>query len=189
MKKHYEMRFGGTGGQGMMLMGDVTAEAAGIKEGKEILLTKSYGPESRGGACRSEIIIDDDKIAYPVVSQPDMVVAMSQKACDSYTSDMAEDGILIADADLVKTIPERSGENYSIPITRLAKEATGKEIAANVVALGAVAVLSDELDAESVREAVAEKFPEKFRASNMAAFSAGAGAAEKLMNGENVKTA
>lgn len=181
MKKHYEMRFGGTGGQGMMLMGDVTAEAAGIKEGKEILLTKSYGPESRGGACRSEIIIDDDKIAYPVVSSPDMVVVMSQKACDSYTGDMPDDGILLTDSDLVRTIPQIKSRTFSIPLTRIAKEVTGKEITANVVALGAVAALSEELDAGSVKEVVIERFPEKFRKSNMAAFEAGEKAASECL--------
>ncbi|MCI2062500.1 MAG: 2-oxoacid:acceptor oxidoreductase family protein [Eubacteriaceae bacterium] len=189
MKKHFEMRFGGTGGQGMMLMGDVTAEAAGIKEGKEILLTKSYGPESRGGACRSELIIDDEKIAYPVVSEPDVVLAMSQKACDSYTGDLAAGGIIIIDSDLVKSVPQRGRSVFSIPITRIAKEVTGKEISANVVALGAVAVLADVLDEEAMKEAVIERFPAKFTEANVQAFEAGAAAAEELVSGQAKKYA
>jgi Pyruvate/2-oxoacid:ferredoxin oxidoreductase gamma subunit len=64
-REHYEMRFGGSGGQGMMLMGDVMAQAAGISEGREVVLLKSYGPEARGGACRSELIIDSGSINYP----------------------------------------------------------------------------------------------------------------------------
>lgn len=183
MKKHYEMRFGGTGGQGMMLMGDIIAQAAGIKEEKEILLTKSYGPESRGGACRSEIIISDDPIAYPVVSHPDFVLAMSQLACETYTKDLAADGILLTDSGIVKKAPRLNEKKkvYEIPLTELAVDATGKEIAANVVALGAIAVLSENLKEEYVREAVEEKFPEKFRESNNKAFSAGAEAARALL--------
>jgi len=183
MKKHYEMRFGGTGGQGMMLMGDLTAQAAGIKEGKEILLTKSYGPESRGGACRSEIIIDDDKITYPVVSEPDVVLAMSQQACDSYTGDLADGGIIIIDSDIVKTVPQGSRDIVSIPITRIAREVTGRELAANIVALGAAAVLSDVLDEEAMKEAVIERFPAEFSEANVKAFNAGAAAAEEIIAG------
>ena len=167
----------------MMLMGDIIAQAAGIKEEKEILLTKSYGPESRGGACRSEIIIDDDAIAYPVVSHPDFVLAMSQQACDTYTADLTRGGIVLTDSELVKKAPRSSDRKrvYRIPLTKLAREATGREIAANVVALGAVSVLAENLKEEDVREAVEEKFPEKFRESNNRAFDAGAEAARALL--------
>src|SRR5665648_500921 len=103
---HYEIRFSGTGGQGMMLMGDVLSQAAGCMEGKEIVLTKSYGPESRGGACRAELIVDDKFINYPTIVSPDFVLAMSQKACDDYHSDLEADGKLLIDSDLVLSIPK-----------------------------------------------------------------------------------
>ena len=75
---HYEMRFAGSGGQGMMLMGDIMAEAAGGLDDKEIVLTRSYGPEARGGACRSELIIDTRPIDYPTVRHPDFVPGSSR---------------------------------------------------------------------------------------------------------------
>ena len=180
--QHYEMRFGGSGGQGMMLMGDVMAQAAGIQEGKEVVLLKSYGPEARGGACRSELITDAEAVNYPALTRPDFVLAMSQLACDSYTADMdKENGVLLTDADLVRKIPEDVKHVYAIPLTRIAKEETGKVITANVVALGAISVLSKGAGTEAVKAAVLGRFPEKLHAINIKAFEAGAAAARALL--------
>lgn len=106
---HYEYRFSGSGGQGLMLLGDIMAQAAGCLEGKQILLTKSYGPEARGGACRSEMILSDEPINYPAVTSPDLMLAMSQKACDSYRGDLHEGRILLLDEELVHSVPELAG--------------------------------------------------------------------------------
>ena len=179
---HYEMRFSGSGGQGMMLMGDVLAQAAGILEGKEVILLKSYGPEARGGACRSELITDTEAISYPALRRPDFVLAMSQLACDSYTKDMdAENGILLTDSDLVKNVPGQIRHVYRIPLTEIAKRETGKTITANVVALGAISVLSRGAGMESVKTAVLNRFPKELQATNLKAFEAGAAAAEALL--------
>ena len=180
MRKHYEMRFAGSGGQGMMLMGDIFAEAAGGFAEKEIVLTRSYGPEARGGACRSELIIDDEPINYPSVRRPDFVLAMSQQACDRYYADIRENGILLVDPRFVHRLPENRKNVYSLPMTQLAEDVTGKTIAANVVAIGAIAVLSGVIDTALVQRAVQEHFAPKLQASNDKAFSAGAAAAEKL---------
>lgn len=179
---HYEMRFSGSGGQGMMLMGDVLAQAAGIQEGKEVVLLKSYGPEARGGACRSELITDTEAISYPALREPDFVLAMSQLACDKYTKDMdAENGILLIDSDLVKNVPVQIKHVYSIPLTEIAKQETGKAIEANVVALGAISVLSAGAGRDAVKTAVLNRFSKELQAINLKAFEAGAAAAEKLL--------
>lgn len=181
-ERHYEMRFSGSGGQGMMLMGDVMAQAAGIREGKEVVLLKSYGPEARGGACRSELITDTETVDYPALTKPDFVLAMSQLACDSYTADLdPENGVLLTDAELVRQVPENVRHVYAIPLTKIAKEETGKAITANVVALGAISVLSRGAGTEAVRSAVLERFPEKLHAMNIRAFEAGAAAAMALL--------
>lgn len=180
MKTRYEMRFGGTGGQGMMLLGDILALAAGIKCDKEIVLTKSYGPEARGSACRSELITDDVTISYPVVSRPDFLLAMSQLACTKYAADLAPDGELLIDEDLVTEIPANARKVYRLPITRIAREATGKDICANMVALGAIAVLSRCADVDAVYEAMVERLPAKILEINKTAFMAGVEAAKKL---------
>ncbi len=179
---HYEMRFSGTGGQGMMLMGDVLAQAAGILEGKEVVLLKSYGPEARGGACRSELISDTGKINYPSLTTPDFVLAMSQLACDSYTADMdKKNGILLVDSGLVKSVPEDICRVYAIPLTEIAVQETGRSITANVVALGAISVLTEGAQEESVKKAVLDHFPEKLHAINIKAFEAGVAAAKAQM--------
>ncbi len=176
---HYEMRFSGTGGQGMMLMGDVLAHAAGILEKKEIVLLKSYGPEARGGACRSELIMDTQPVNYPTLSMPNFVLAMSQLACDSYTADIdGEAGILLVDSDLVHHLPEHIIHQYRLPLTQIARNATGKAITANVVALGAISTLCDHIQEDSVRRAILNRFPEKLHEINLKAFQAGVDAAK-----------
>jgi 2-oxoglutarate ferredoxin oxidoreductase subunit gamma len=183
-REHYEMRFGGSGGQGMMLMGDVMAQAAGISEGREVVLLKSYGPEARGGACRSELIIDSGSINYPALTRPDFVLAMSQLACDSYTADMdMENGALLVDEELVKNVPAGVKCVYALPLTKIAREETGKAITANVVALGAISVLSNGASEASVKSAVLNKFPPKLHEINLKAFQAGAEAAKELLKG------
>lgn len=181
MSKHYEIRFSGSGGQGMMLLGDILAQAAGTFENKEILLTKSYGPESRGGACRSELIIDAEPINYPEVTQPNMILAMTQLACDKYHADLDPNGALLIDPEFVKNVPAGIKNVYSISMTHIAKEETGKEIAANVVAMGAIAVLGKFVSVESVKQAVLEHFSPALRPANEKAFAAGVKAAAALL--------
>lgn len=181
MTSRYEIRFSGSGGQGMMLLGDMMAQAAGAFEGKEILLTRSYGPESRGGACRSELIVDSEPIDYPEVTQPNLVLAMTQLACDKYHADLDPNGILLIDPQFVKTPPAGVKKVCAIPMTQIAKEETGKEIAANVVAMGAIAVLGKFVNLESVQKTVVEHFPPALRAANERAFAAGVKAAQKLL--------
>ena len=182
MSAHREIRFSGSGGQGMMLLGDVMAQAAGIYEGKEILLTKSYGPESRGGACRSELILDDGPIDSPTLERVDVLLAMTQLACDTYAPDLRPGGVLLVDSGLVRTVPA-GARVFALPLTAIAREVTGKDIAANVVALGALAVLGDIAPPEAVRRAVHERFAPKLKESNDRAFDAGMTAARAAMEG------
>ena len=181
MANHYEFRFGGSGGQGMMLMGDVMARAAGLYENEEILLTKSYGPEARGGACRSEMIVDDEPINYPAITAPNFVLAMTQLAADSYYKDLAKGGILLIDTDLVPNPPCGDFTVYSLPLTQLAVNVTGKKIAANVVAIGAIAVLSGRVSTDAVWKSVQVQFPASFEEANRKAFEAGVAAAKELL--------
>ena len=181
MTSHYEIRFSGSGGQGIMAIGDIFARAAGIYEGKEIVLTKSYGPESRGSACRSELIVDDGPINYPTVTHPDFVLAMTQLSCDKYHGDLKKDGILLIDSTLVTAPPASIKRLYSIPMTQLAIEVTGKAITANIAALGAVAVLGRFASVESVRRSLFAQFPTHFREANEKAFDTGIEAARRVL--------
>lgn len=181
-EKHFEMRFSGSGGQGLMTTGDVFAHAAGYED-NEILLTKSYGPESRGGAARSELIIDHNEITYPAISAPNFVLCMSQLSCMSYTGDLADDAILLIDNGFVKELPvlKDNVRIYELPLTQIAVETTGKAIAANVVAVGAASVLCDVASRETLEEALKDCFSSRFHESNIMAFNAGIKAAETLL--------
>ena len=182
MAKHYEIRFGGSGGQGMMLLGDIFAAAVGGLGNQEVVLTRSYGPEARGGACRSELIIDDDPINYPAVRKPNFVLAMSQEACDKYHGDMDPEGILLVEPKFVKKLPKGIQHVYSIPMTDIAINVTGKALAANVVAIGAIAALGRFADLSLVKQAVLAHFKPALRASNDKAFDAGVQAAKDLVS-------
>lgn len=180
MSKHFEIRFSGSGGQGMMLMGDIMAMAAGIFDNKEILLMKSYGPEARGGACRSELIIDDGEITYPAITCPNLVLAMTQLSCNKYSADVAEDGAMLIDCDLVQFAPDNPKSIYSIPITRISEEVTGKKLSANVVALGAMTAISNCVSKEAMRWAIQQKFSKpEVAETNLRAFDAGFNAIKK----------
>jgi 2-oxoglutarate ferredoxin oxidoreductase subunit gamma len=181
MGSYYEIRLSGSGGQGMMLAGSFLAEAAGIYDDMYVVQTRSYGPESRGGASRSEIIISSEPIVYPEVRTPDLVLAMTQEASDKYHSDLKADGIMIIDADLVKNKPATSARFYEIPMTRIAREEVGREITANVVALGALASLVDWVSSESLKKVILERAPKGTEEMNEKAFAAGYQAAKGLL--------
>ena len=119
-KMRKQMRLSGSGGQGVITAAIILAEAA-VSEGKDAVQSQSYGPEARGGASKSEVIIDDGTIFHPHVKHPDFVLAMTQKAADKYYTDLADDGMLVIDSDLVPDAPNVKNV-VSIPITKLAVE-------------------------------------------------------------------
>src|SRR5512135_873519 len=132
MDKRTEIRLAGEGGQGMILAGIILAEAAAMYEGKQVVQTQSYGPESRGGASRSEVVISDGVIDHPEVLAADVVLALSQEAYTKFARTVRAGGLLIVDEDAVHTPVDFKG--VKVPIARIARETTGKAITANTVA-------------------------------------------------------
>jgi len=177
MARQYEVRLGGTGGQGAILAGILLAEAA-VRDGKNAAQTQSYGPEARGGASRSEVVISDGEIHYPKVLQADITLCMSQEACDRYGRETRKDGLLILDADHVTRAPTTRA--VRVPMTRLAREATGREIVANVVGLGALAGLTGIVSREALEAAVRERAPRGTADINLKALAAGFEAAARV---------
>lgn len=179
---YYEIRLSGSGGQGMMLAGSFLSEAAGLYDDKFVVQTRSYGPESRGGASRSEVIVSDEPIDYPEVTQPDLVLAMAQEACDKYHSDMKPGSILVIDSDFVRTTPDLDIKIYSVPVTRIAREEVGKEITANVVALGVLAAIVDWVSKDAIKKIILQRAPKGTEGLNEKAFEAGYSEAKKLVS-------
>ena len=171
-----EIRLAGEGGQGMILAGIILAEAAAIYDNKNATQTQSYGPEARGGASKAEVVIDQGEIDHPEVILADVLVAMSQEACDKYAGNLKKDGILIVDQERVGRVP--SNRAIKIPITRLAQESSGKSITANVVALGVLVGLTGVVSRQAITQAVAARAPKGTKDMNQAALSAGFAAAD-----------
>jgi 2-oxoglutarate ferredoxin oxidoreductase subunit gamma len=171
-----EIRLAGEGGQGMILAGIILAEAAAIYDNKNATQTQSYGPEARGGASKAEVVIDQGEIDHPEVILADVLVAMSQEACDKYAGNLKKDGILIVDQERVGRVP--SSRAIRVPITRLAQESSGKSITANVVALGVLVGLTGIVSRQAIIQAVAARAPKGTEEMNRAALSAGFAAAD-----------
>lgn len=179
-KNRYEVRLAGTGGQGAILAGIILADAA-IRDDKNVVQTQSYGPEARGGASRSEVVISTQEIDYPKVLDPDVTLCMSQEACDRYSGDRGEDGLLIVDTDHVNRAPTTRA--VRIPLTSLAQDVTGRAITANVVGLGLLAGMTNVVSRESLEEAVTARAPKGTEESNLDALAAGYEAARRVRRG------
>jgi len=175
----YEIRLAGTGGQGMVLAGVILAEAAVVYDGKNAVQTQSYGPEARGGSSKSEVIISQGEIDYPLVISADLLVCMSQEASDKYYYDLKSDGILILDSEHVERSP--TSRAISVPLTRIAIELTGRDITASMVALGLVRGLSKVVSVEAMEKAIRGRVPKGTEEMNLKAFHAGLEEAARVL--------
>lgn len=171
-----QLRFSGSGGQGVITAAIIFAEAA-VAEGKEAVQSQSYGPEARGGASKAEVIIDDAPIYHPHVEVPDLVLAMTQKAADKYYKDLNPDGLLVLDEELVPEVPDFP-HVVRVPITKLAIEEVGRPLFANIVALGALVRLTGLVSFDTIKSSVAHRVPPHTVEQNMKALQVGWDAVE-----------
>jgi 2-oxoglutarate ferredoxin oxidoreductase subunit gamma len=168
-----ELRIAGFGGQGVILSAIVLGKAASIYEGAFATMTQNFGPEARGGACSAQLILSSDPILYPYVTQPDIMVLMSQEAYSRFVPELKEGGTLIVEQDLVRvTDLPRQTKVYSCPATRLAEE-LGKRMVLNSVMVGFFTAVTKLLSPDAVRKAVADSVPSNFRDLNLKAFEKG----------------
>jgi 2-oxoglutarate ferredoxin oxidoreductase subunit gamma len=177
MPYRYEIRLSGSGGQGLILMGIILAEAVGIYDGKYVAQTQSYGPEARGGSSKSEVIVSDEEIDYPKAMSVDLLLAMNQKSCDDFYPDLKPEGLLIVDSTFVNQVP--TPKAFQIPFTRIAREKFKREVVANIIALGALSQLTPVVSAKAVESAVLARVPKGTEKLNRDALRAGMGAAKK----------
>ena len=170
MAERLEVRLAGSGGQGLILGGVILAEAVGIQEGKFVTQTQSYGPEARGGASKSEVVISDAEIDYPKAVKPDVLLCMNQAACDLYIFDVKPEGVLIVDSSLVHHLP--TSRAVALPFTKIARE-LGHEMMANVVALGALTELTGVVSRKALEKALLARVPKGTEVLNKKALTAG----------------
>ena len=177
-----EICLSGSGGQGLILAGIILAEAAGIYDGFEVAQTQSYGPEARGGASRSEVIISNEKIDYPKIIKSDILLALTQKACDKYVQNLKDDGILLVDSTDIVKIPSFSGKIYQYPITEDALKILGNQLVANIISLGIIVQLTAIVSRDAIENAVEARIPERIKELNKRALDHGFQIGVKLNN-------
>jgi 2-oxoglutarate ferredoxin oxidoreductase subunit gamma len=169
MKK--EIRICGFGGQGVILAGFIIGKAASVFQNYQAVQSQSYGPEARGGAARSEIIISDEKIGYPRPLGVDVLLAMSQESFDLYRGDIRDDTIIVVDPDLIRN-HDIGRPLYKVHALKIAEE-LGNKIVTNIVMVGAFASVSGILKTEAVKESVIDSVPKRFTELNIKAFERG----------------
>lgn len=135
-----EIMFAGFGGQGIVKAALLLAQAAGLYEYKHVAQTQSYGPEARGGACKSEVVISGEEIAYIKTRELDALVVMSQPALDQYCKRAnPKHTVVIYDNTLVDHIPPEFAHTVAVSATRMAEAEFGRSLFANIIMLGALA--------------------------------------------------
>jgi 2-oxoglutarate ferredoxin oxidoreductase subunit gamma len=168
-----EIRFSGSGGQGILLAAAIIAEAAAAL-GRHVVQTQSYGPEARGGASKAEVIVSGEPIDYPEVDHPDVSLVLSQAAYEKYAADTKPGGLLVYDSGLVEVDPDDlTLVRCGLPFMQVASDELGKKVVTNIVAVGALARISEVLPVDAVRDAVLSRVPARFREPNEQAFDLG----------------
>jgi len=166
-----EVRFGGVGGQGIVLAGRLLGKAAALYDGKDAVCTQTYGPAARGGASRSDVVISNEQVDYPFVTKADVLAVLFQEAYVLFRDCLKPDGLLIVDTGLVQ--PLGGDQNlHGIPAAKMA-EGLGSRMAANVVTLGYLVGMTGVVSEESVVKAIRSTLKAKIIEINLKAFDAG----------------
>jgi 2-oxoglutarate ferredoxin oxidoreductase subunit gamma len=183
---HFEVRIAGMGGQGIIMAAVMIGRAASIFGGKSVTLTQSYGPESRGGACKAEVIVSDERVDYPKVRHPNLIAIMSEEAYRKDISNSNSGATVVIDSDMVQE--DQSYELarvFRVPATRIA-EGLGKRIVANMVMVGAIVALTNMVEVAAVEKAIAKYTPRGTEKLNVDAFRSGYEFARKLLEERTV---
>ena len=167
----YEVRFSGSGGQGLITAAVIFAEAVGVYGGRYVCQTQSYGPEARGGKSKAEVVISNQPIDYPKAVELNLLLAMNQAACDAYFFDLQPNGLLVVDSSLVEQLP--TSRIIAIPFTEIARDEIGKAVVANMVALGAIGLLSGQVSVDDLERSLLTRIPAGTEKMNTAALHRG----------------
>lgn len=167
--------FSGSGGQGVITSAIILAEAAVIHCGKNATQTQAYGAAARGGATRSDIILSDDKINYPGVVQPNILITLTQEAYNSFSDLVRPGGLLLSDPRFVKTTKKTDAKKLELPMYEQVMERIGKPIVYNICTLGTLLGITELIDANAVMKVLEKRIPEDFLDMNRRALDIGLG--------------
>ncbi len=167
-----EIRITGFGGQGVVLFGYVAGRACAIEAGRHATMIQSFGPEARGSACSSTLVVSDTEVLYPYVRGTDFFIAMSGEGYGKYADELKDGGTLVYEKDLVDPTSKKGQPSFAIPSTRIA-ESLGKSVVQNIVMLGFFAAVSRIVSRDEMRSAVKGSVPAGTEDLNLKAFDAG----------------
>lgn len=168
-----EIRLSGSGGQGLILAGIILAEGAILSDLNSVQ-TQSYGPEARGGASKSEVIISDKDINFPKVREADILLCLTQKSFDEYSNTIKDNGIIVIDSSVNESdIEYKTVKLLKLPIIETAKVELEKEMVANIVALGVMNEIIDSVDSDMLKKAILARVPKGTEELNEKAFELG----------------
>ncbi|MDY6964533.1 MAG: 2-oxoacid:acceptor oxidoreductase family protein [Halobacteriota archaeon] len=195
-----EIRFAGSGGQGLVFSSIVLAKAASIYEAKSVtqkdsklekkrdnifaVQTNTCDAAVRGGGSRAEVKISDEEILFPHVETPDILVLRSEEAFEMYGHDVKEDSITILDPETVKSRPKN--RFYEVPAISIA-ETMGSKIVANVIILGALCAISGIVSIESMKKALLDSIPAGTEEINLRALDKGFDIGKRVKAGDIFK--
>ncbi len=167
----WQIRIGGVGGQGIVMASKLLGVAASLYDGKEAVCTQVYGPEARGGAARSDVVISSEPVDYPFVTEADVLAVLFPEAYQKFRPMLRAGGLLIVDSKLVKA--DENEENIvNIPATEIADE-VGNRMARNVVILGCLIGKTGAVSRDSMVEAIRKSMKPKIVELNIRALDAG----------------
>ncbi len=175
--ERFEIRFSGLGGQGIITLGKVMGAGLSLGHGYNVTQTQSYGPEARGGSSRCDLVVSSRRISFPKAENLDLLVALSQEACNAYYPYLKPGGVLIIESDMVAQPP--TNQYLGLPFTAMAKDRIGIPQAMNTIVLGALTHLLPFAVPRIMRKNMEEALPEKIRAINVKAFNLGNREAKK----------
>ena len=181
----YRFLLSGSGGQGVITMAILLAEAAVLYEGRVAVQSQSYGPEARGGATRSDVIIADEPILFPKVAQPNVLVTLTNEAAGKYMPLIRPGGMCLYDSDLVQPSRRIDAILKGLPMHRAVMEKFGKAQTLNICVLGALVTLTGAVHMEAIEKVLAARFKPAFHAANRAALALGAELARPLVDEDN----
>ena len=172
--------FSGSGGQGVITAAIILAEAAVLHEGLNAVQSQSYGPEARGGASRSDVIIADTDIRFPKVVQPNVLVCLTQEAYNRFSGLIRPGGLLLTDSHYVREERKADAWQVELPMYKTVMDKIGRPIVFNVCMLGVLIGLTELVKLDSVMKVLQSRIPAGFLDVNKQALELGLYLAESF---------
>lgn len=175
-----QVRLSGFGGQGIVLAGKIFGQAA-FYDGKNVAGSNTYGAQSRGSACRADLILSNTFIDFPYLTSPNLLISMSQGSYDLYASQVKEGNTIVFDDLLVKPNRLTQVQQFPIPATSEAVKKLKNKMVANIIILAATTQITQIVSKKAFSKAIDELVPERFKTLNQNALKLGFNLGKKTL--------